>query len=52
VLDIPNVSVKVEITNLASIRLDAKNSGVETVNFDVKAKLEERAQKSNRNCRF
>jgi hypothetical protein len=45
-LYIPNVSVKVEITSLAGIRLDTKNSGAETVNFDVKAKLEEKERKS------
>lgn len=43
---IPNVSVKVEITSLTGTRLAAKSGGVETVNFDVKAKLEEKERKS------
>ena len=42
---IPNASVKVEITSLVGVRLDVK-SGAENVNFDVKAKLEERERKS------
>lgn len=42
---VPNVSVKVEITSLVGVRLGVK-SGAETVNFDVKAKLEERERKS------
>ena len=42
---IPNVSVKVEITSLVGVRLGVK-SGAETVNFDVKAKLEEKERKS------
>jgi hypothetical protein len=45
-LYIPNVSVKVEIASLVGIRLGAKGGGVETVNFDVKAKLEEKERKS------
>jgi hypothetical protein len=45
-LYIPNVSVKVDIASLVGIRLDVKGGGVETVNFDVKAKLEERERKS------
>jgi hypothetical protein len=45
-LYIPNVSVKVDITSLVGIRLSAKGSGAETVNFDVKAKLEEKERKS------
>lgn len=43
---IPNVSVKVDITSLVGVRLGAKGSGAETVNFDVKAKLEEKERKS------
>lgn len=42
---IPNVSVKVEITSLAGVKLAVKG-GAETVNFDVKAKLEERDRRS------
>jgi len=45
-LYVPNVSVKVEITRLVGVRLDVKGSGAETINFDVKAKLEERERKS------
>jgi hypothetical protein len=45
-LYIPNVSVKVDITSLVGVRLGAKGSGTETVNFDVKAKLEEKERKS------
>jgi len=44
-LYIPNVSVKVEITSLVGVKLSVKG-GAETVNFDVKAKLEERERKS------
>jgi hypothetical protein len=44
-LYIPNASVKVEITSLVGVKLDVK-VGVDTVNFDVKAKLEERERKS------
>ena len=43
---IPNVSVKVDIASLVGVRLGVKGGGVETVNFDVKAKLEERERKS------
>ncbi len=43
---VPNVSVKVEITSLIGTRLATKGGGVETVNFDVKAKLEEKERKS------
>lgn len=43
---IPNVSVKVDITSLAGVRLAVKGGGTETVNFDVKAKLEEKERKS------
>ena len=42
---IPNVSVKVEVTSLVGVKLGVKG-GAETVNFDVKAKLEERERKS------
>ncbi|MGQ9530332.1 MAG: hypothetical protein ACUVQX_02470 [Candidatus Bathycorpusculaceae bacterium] len=42
---IPNVSVKVEITSISGVRLDVR-SGAEAVNFDVKAKLEERERRS------
>ena len=42
---VPNASVKVEITSLTSVRLEVK-SVAESVNFDVKAKLEERERKS------
>jgi hypothetical protein len=45
-LYIPNVSVKVDITSLVGVRLNVKGGGLETVNFDVKAKLEERERKS------
>jgi len=45
-LYIPNVSVKVDIISLAGVRLGVKGSGAETINFDVKAKLEERERKS------
>jgi hypothetical protein len=45
-LYIPNVSVKVDIASLVGVRLGVKGGGVETVNFDVKAKLEERERKS------
>jgi calcineurin-like phosphoesterase len=44
-LYIPNASVKVEVISLVGVRLDVK-SGAENVNFDVKAKLEERERKS------
>ncbi len=39
-LYVPNVSVKVEITSLVGVRLGVKDGGPETINFDVKAKLE------------
>jgi hypothetical protein len=45
-LYIPNVSVKVDISSLAGVRLGVKGGGVETVNFDVKARLEEKERKS------
>jgi len=44
-LYIPNVSVKVEITSLVGIKLNVE-SGAETVNFDVKARLEEKERRS------
>jgi hypothetical protein len=44
-LHVPNVSVKIEITNLLGSRLDFKG-GTETASFNVKAKLEERERKS------
>jgi hypothetical protein len=44
-LYVPNVSVKVEITSLIGTRLGAKEEA-DTVNFDVKAKLEEKERKS------
>ncbi|MDH7563622.1 MAG: hypothetical protein QHH24_01885 [Candidatus Bathyarchaeota archaeon] len=44
-LYVPNVSVNVEITNLAGVKLAVKGQG-ETINFDVKAKLEEKEHKS------
>ncbi|NWG11669.1 hypothetical protein HXY33_08020 [Candidatus Bathyarchaeota archaeon] len=43
---IPNVSVKVDITSLVGVRLGVRGGGAETVNFDVKAKLEEKERKS------
>lgn len=43
---IPNVSVRVDITSLAGVRLGVKGDGTETVNFDVKARLEEKERKS------
>jgi len=45
-LYIPNVSVKVDITSLAGVRFNVKSGGAETINFDVKAKLEERERRS------
>jgi hypothetical protein len=45
-LYIPNVSVKVDITSLAGVRLSVKGGGTEAINFDVKAKLEEKERKS------
>lgn len=43
---IPNVSVKVDITSLVGVRLSVKSGETETVNFDVKAKLDEKERKS------
>jgi hypothetical protein len=45
-LYIPNVSVKVDITSLVGVRLSVKSGETETVNFDVKAKLDEKERKS------
>jgi hypothetical protein len=45
VLYVPNASVKIDINNLVGVKLDVKG-GSDTVNFDVKAKLEERERKS------
>lgn len=45
-LYVPNVSVKVEITSLVGARLAVKGTAVETINFNVKAKLEEKERKS------
>lgn len=42
---VPNASVKVEIISLVGVKLNVKGEA-ETVNFDVKAKLEERERKS------
>ena len=42
---VPNALVKVDIASLAGTRLSVK-SGAETVNFDVKARLEEKERKS------
>jgi hypothetical protein len=44
-LQVPSVSVKVDITSLIGSRLNLKGSA-ETVNFNAKAKLEERERKS------
>ena len=43
---VPNVSVKVDITSLVGVRLSVKSGGTEAINFDVKAKLEERERRS------
>jgi len=45
-LYVPNVSVKVDITSLVGVRLSVKSGGTEAINFDVKAKLEERERRS------
>jgi hypothetical protein len=45
-LYIPNVSVKVDITSLVGVRLSVRSGGAEAVNFDVKAKLEEKERRS------
>jgi len=44
-LYVPNVSVKVEITNVTAVKLAAKGAA-DVVTFDVKAKLDERERKS------
>jgi len=44
-LYVPSALVKVDIASLAGTRLSVK-SGAETVNFDVKARLEEKERKS------
>jgi hypothetical protein len=44
-LHVPNVSVKIEITSLLGSKLDVRGSA-EPVNFNVKAKLEEKERKS------
>ncbi len=44
-MNIPKVSVTVDITNIAGIRLGAKGD-TGAINFDVKAKLEEKERKS------
>ncbi len=43
-MNIPNVSVGVDIINVAGVRLEGNSTG--TINFDVKAKLEERERRS------
>jgi hypothetical protein len=45
-LYVPNVSVKVDITSLIGVRLSIKTGEAESINFDVKAKLEEKERKS------
>jgi len=44
-LDIPNASVAVDITNVAGVRLSDKG-GAGAINFDVKARLEEKERRS------
>jgi hypothetical protein len=44
-LNVPNVSVSVDITNIAGVRLGAK-VGTGAINFDVKARLEEKERRS------
>lgn len=44
-LNVPNVSVKVDTTSIVGVKLDVKG-GVGAVNFDVKAKLEEKERRS------
>lgn len=44
-MNIPNVSVAVDITSIAGIRLGAKG-GTGAVNFDVKGRLEEKERRS------
>ena len=44
-MNIPNVSVAVDITNVAGVRLGDKG-GTGAINFDVKARLEEKERRS------
>lgn len=44
-MQIPNVSVKVEIVHFSGYRLDSRNSA-ETLEFNVRARLEEKERKS------
>lgn len=44
-MNIPNVSVAVDITNIAGVRLDVEG-GTGAVNFYVKARLEEKEWRS------
>ena len=44
-MNIPNVSVTVDITNIAGVKLGAKSS-TKAINFDIKAKLEEKERRS------
>jgi len=44
-LNVPNVSVKVDTTSIVGVKLEVKG-GVGAVNFDVKAKLEEKERRS------
>jgi hypothetical protein len=44
-LNVPNVSVKVDTTSIVGVKLDVKG-GAGAVNFDVKAKLEEKERRS------
>ena len=44
-MNIPNVSVTVGITNIAGVRLGVKR-GTGAINFDVKARLEEKERRS------
>lgn len=44
-LNVPNVSVKVDTTSIVGVKLDVKG-GAGAVNFDVKAKFEEKERKS------
>ena len=44
-LNIPNVSVVVDITNIAGVRLGVEG-GTGAINFDVKARLEEKERRS------
>lgn len=44
-MDIPNVLVTVDVTNIAGVRLSVKG-GTGAINFDVKARLEEKERRS------